>query len=65
MSRHFNDLQPASGIMHATVLYDDVTAYWRFYRSKVQRRHLLAATNREVEYIVGSRDINLGCVYKI
>ena len=27
MARHFNGLQSASEIVHATVLYDDVTAY--------------------------------------
>ena len=65
MARHFNDLQPASEIVHATVLYDDVTAYWESYRSKTQHQRLLAAINRGVEYIVRSRDINLGCIYEI
>ena len=64
MTRHFNGLQSASGIVHAAVLYDDVTAYSGSYRFKTQHRCLLAVINRGVEYIVGFRDINLGCIYE-
>ena len=64
MTCHFNDLQPTFRIVHAAVLYDDITTYRRSYMSKIQHRRLLAAINRGVEYITGFRDTNLGCVYE-
>jgi len=65
MARHFNGLQPAFGIVHAIILYDNVTAFCGSYRSKTQHRCLLAAINRGFEYVVEFRDINLGCVHEI
>ena len=53
MACYFNDSKLTSGIVHAAILHDDVTAYWRSYRSKTEHRRLLAAINRWVEYIMG------------
>src|SRR4051812_19538574 len=61
----FNGLQSASEIVHAATIYVDVTTYCGTHRSKTQHRRLLAAANRRVEFSVGSRDINLGCVREI
>jgi len=63
MTRHFNDLQPTSGIVHAAS-YMMMSLLIEGHIGPKQYRRLLAAINRGVEYIVGSRDINLGCVHE-